>query len=428
MSLQSIAKNAVRRVWQSRAYSFVLNTGDIVVGRLARRRASAAPFAKYTLLVPPQTSANIGDVAMFHSVLRNTPGNIVVTARTSSILTVPEDVTSRVRIVPMPRIIHGYPGLRIRDVARFARLAAGADELLVPGADTIDGGHLHNSLARLNTVRLAADAGVPVRVMGFSWSDHAPAAAVRALRQLGAMPGVQLFPRDPVSHERLERAEVPGLVRASDIVFSLPQPGPVPLYPELDEFLRATESAGDRYVVLNLSGLIANRADLGDDYRQLIELLHSRGLRIVFLPHVHRATDDDVATTRRYYEAYGAETDFFVDRLLDPSEIMTLTGGGLFSATGRMHCAILTLTTGRPCMTLATAGKVEGLYQFFDLDDMVIQPKSGCGAELVRIASRLIDENEELAERVLAALPKVRILSRANFDAGRHPVSTPIAR
>lgn len=412
--LKEKLKDLVRAVWRNGVYRRVLFALDALALRTARTPTDQPP---YTLLVAPATGANLGDQAMFESCVANTPGNIVAVV-TSPNFRIPSKHDGEVKVVHLQGLIHRPPFVRFASVRRYASLVRAAVRVVGPGADMLDGGHTHASLARFSLFRIAAVADKDTIIQGFSWKAEAPDTVRVAARDLA--PRAQLTPRDPVSDRRLKESDVVPTVSAADTVFSYP--ADEPLYDELESFVSRAEADGAPLILLNTSGLIARKVDLIPDYRFLVESIHELGARVVIVPHVIRRPDNDLAVARAVKALDVCSEDFQVDRLLRPGQVRRLASSAVLTLTGRMHFAIMTLSTSTPAVCLATAGKVEGLFELFDLDDHVVSPEPGCGDELARLTSTVLADPERFRMHVGNRLPRVRELSALNFPYAHPPI------
>jgi len=402
-------KDLVRAIWRSSAYRGILLGLDRLAYVTAKRAKSEQP---YTLLLAPPTGENIGDQAMFDSAIHNTRGNVVaVTMSTTYRLPVGED-EARTRVIVLAGHIHRPPLVRFGVVRRFGGLVKGAQALIAPGADTVDGGHTHGSLARLSLLRLGALEGIPTILQGFSWKADAPTTVRKVVADL-ARRGVQVSPRDPVSNRRLQASGVEPTTQVADLAFCYPKREELPA----DLARHVEQLAGDDrpVVLLNTSGLINRRHDLVADYGAVVNELHERGARIIFTPHVDRSWDDDFAMARKVHAAFGNGEDYVVEQLLSPAQVRNLATYANLVVTGRMHLAILSLSQTTPVICLATHGKVEGLFEFFELPDLVVEPRPGCGEQLVGRVAHALDHADEIRTQLDSRLPGVVEFSRQNF-------------
>lgn len=402
-------KNVVRAIWRSGIYRRVLFGLDRLAFTVARPAKTQQP---YTLLLAPPTGENIGDQAMFDSAIHNTAGKVLAVTMSDSYRKPVGDDGERALIRVLPGHIHRPPLVRFGVMLRLSGLIKSAQAFIAPGADTVDGGHTHGSLARLSIIRLAAIAGIPTTLQGFSWKSDAPASVVRAVTEL-AERGVQVSPRDPVSRRRLTEAGVQPTTQVADLAFAYPVREALP--ERLKAQIARVQKSGRPIVLLNTSGLIARRHDLTADYGVVIERLHSVGATVVFTPHVDRAWDDDFAMARKVKELYGNADDVVVDSLLSPAQVRELASFASLVVTGRMHLAILSLSQEIPVVCLATHGKVEGLFEFFEMPDLVVEPQAGNGELLAEKASAALQNRDALVAQIRTKLPAVIELSKNNF-------------
>lgn len=406
--LRTRAKEAARRVLETPAYATGLRLHDQLAARTARTQGSA----DRVLFVAPGGEGNIGDQSMYEAVMRQVSGPVDVIMLSEGALDVPPADEHRTTVHVLPHLIRGHIGQRVPDVRRYRELLASASKVLIPGADTIDGGHPHTSVTRLNLAHLALDAGVPVSVQGFSWSASAPASVTASARRLVAR-GARLHPRDPASHRRLTASGV-STDLAADLVFA--GIDLVDLPAGLDAALQAIASSGRRYVLLNTSGLIHRKVDLMDEYASLVSQLHARDLSVIFVPHVLREPDNDLILARRLHQQYGAEGDVLVDRQLAPGQVQVLARGALCVITGRMHLAIHALSGHTPAITLSTVGKVEGLLEMFDRPQWCVLPRPGLTTTIMPLVDAIRAGEDDERAAIGAALPEIRRRAELNFS------------
>jgi polysaccharide pyruvyl transferase WcaK-like protein len=184
----------------------------------------------------------------------------------------------------------------------------------------------------------------------------------------------------------------------------------------LESFVSDAEASAKRVVLLNISGMIARRLDLQREYRAVVEHLHARDCVVVFLPHVVRAGDDDLVQARDLFGAAGGRDDILVEDALRPAQVKNLAARAFCTITGRMHLAIMSLSHATPAITLATVGKVEGLYELFGLPELVVQPEAGCDHGIRRSIDTVLADRDRVSDRIRQHLPRVQELSARNFD------------
>lgn len=365
----------------------------------------------YSLLIAPPGGGNIGDQAMVECFLENTPGQIIIICRTPSDISIPAEHNQRTHLVALPGLIYGHLPNHLASMQHFLRLLHRAESVAITGADIMDGAYnWHASSNRANLAWLAAQTGVPVRILGFSWNGHAHPHALRALKRASAA-GVQLCLRDPLS---AERARADGLANVSEVADMVFAARTVDL--DAASQLLASLPAGSRYALVNASGLIGSGQQV-EEYRQVIRELQRHGLHVVLLPHVSRPGGDDLLLCRQIHQAVDDPALLLIDHLPCPATIRGLTAGATMVVTGRMHLAIMSLYHAVPAITLATQGKVEGLMRLFGAECLCVDPQPGFGQSVIAITRQVLSQPEDLRQHLLSKLPEVRAMARRNFTA-----------
>ncbi|WP_077489899.1 polysaccharide pyruvyl transferase family protein [Sinomonas mesophila] len=375
---------------------------------------------RFHVLLAATGDGNIGDQAMLDAFLRLVPGRVKVLCSSHEALQIPAEFLDRVQVVSVPGLI-GAPGFRrAASLRTFGRLMKSAMSFTVTGADVMDGTYsvLH-SAARISLLRIARRHRVPCEVLGFSWSATPSKSIVKQLRDVSGY--TRLLARDPRSRERLREHGVPNAELVTDVVFSDLTKDDLP--PKLNAWLEQAKEANQRIVAVNVSGLIGRKMAQLSEYETIVAALRKHDCRILFLPHVLRLNDDDLLETRKVFDALSNENDFLVESMLSPGQVRSIVPFLTLTLTGRMHLAIMSLAQGTPAVTLATQGKVEGLYELFELPQLRISPVSGFGAEVGDVASQLLDGDEaSVRGAIMTALPRVMELSSENGRTARGAV------
>jgi len=351
---------------------------------------------------------------MFESFVENVSGQVVVVARERSTYTVPDGLRGRVRLVRLEGLVYGR-GKRRASVQAFAGLLAGAESFSVVGADVVDGGYgARVAVIEWNLAQVAAESGVASRVLGFSWgAGIAPVVAGRAGAAAGA--GVQSMVRDALSAERFRRDTHRDPLDVADMVFLLD--GVDRSEPEYRQ--AGTLSAAGPLLLVNVSSLIASRADVVSEYVEIVRQAQARGMQVLFVPHVGDVSGGDLAAigeVRQRMADMGLSVPQAVERLLSPQQIKGLAECATLVVTGRMHLAILAMSVGTPSVVLATHGKVDGLMQMVGLRDWAVEPKTGFAASVAPIIEDVARGDDRFAQAVRDTLPRLREMSAKNFD------------
>lgn len=400
-----IIRAAERAFESTRAYARATYFFERVALQASAR--PGGPSRSHLVVVASEGRGNIGDQAMLEAVVAKWHGPIVVIADH------PEAVqhgwaAANVRVEVIRGVLSRRIVLRNAAARRFWGIVRGAESLVVIGADVMDGVYSPRiSVLRSTIASLAASIGVDSRVVGFSWSSSATRGARDALTR-AARSGARLYPRDPLSYERVDAERIGPTSLVTDVVFSSSSATDPR---ELSEYL----SAGGRLVLINASGLIARSVDLRPDYVRIVQAIRDWGLLPVLVPHVIRQGDDDLAVLRDIREASG-DAAYLIERQLSPSEIRGLAAKAEFVITGRMHLAIMSMSVGVVPLTLSTVGKVEGLYSLIQLPSLVLQPTVGFSDSVLDSLNMYRGDFGQLAETLQANLHRVRSLAEVNFD------------
>lgn len=361
---------------------------------------------RYDVIVPTYGHGNIGDQAMFEAFLDRAEKPVVAVFSSRDALTVPDGRAHETTVAHAPNLVSGPPIGRLRARGTFAGVLQGARSFSIVGADIMDGTYTRReALLRLDMARLAVRAGIPTRVLGFSWSDKPDPAVVSAMRELA--PHVDFLARDPRSLERLQSAGVASQLVA-DVVFARDDVrSPIP---DVESWL-----AGRPYAVLNTSGLIDGRIDLSEDYSAVARALTDRGLAVVVLPHVARPGDDDRIPAKRLMLDADLGLWHLCSDLPSPSEVAWLAADAELVVTGRMHLAILAATVGTPAVTLGTQGKVEGLMDLLGVPDLVLAPVRGVGGAIIERVDSILQDGGRYADLISTGAAQARELAQLNY-------------
>lgn len=381
---------------------------------LAALSRSAGIESKHVILNSPG-AGNIGDQAMFESFIGNVPHDVVAIVKSADAYSLPDaTLEARVKFLVLPNLIYSKFAAHYRDLWRLGRSIRGATSFSVMGADIMDGGYgIHSSMVEWNIARTVRDAGIPARILGFSWNGKAHPELVRQARMAGRS-GVRILPRDPDSLDRLVRDEIPAVTQSSDMVFAFSGvPTETPALPVAN----GAKGAGQKMAVVNVSGLIGKKIEQNAEYEHLLKTLEDLGYSCLLLPHVSHSTVDDIsATVRLRSTSEAAERAGFLEKLISPSEVLSIVRTADVVVTGRMHLSILALSAGTPVIVLATQGKVSGLMKLFGIPEHCVEPTAGFGARVSSLLINLEKNRQEVLALMSSNLPAVRELSRLNFE------------
>lgn len=359
------------------------------------------------VLITAPGGGNIGDQAMFEAFVANSSGRVLAILPSPGALKNPDP--SRVETIVMPALMQLTGVRHWAEVWRLGRLVPQARSLSVTGADIMDGGYNPvASVARWNLAWCFARKGVPSRVLGFSWNGRSPS-IVLAHARAAHDAGVRAFVRDPVSLRRIRTDGLPDAVGTTDTVFRLTTTDSTIAHSqEFDGFVNRP------FAIVNASALVARGLDQIAELRAVLDVLLASDRNVLVLPHVQRGEHGDIEEGARVADGYPEGRVLFIDRLLEPSDIRSLTKRAEVVVTGRMHLAIMALSQGTPALVVATQGKVEGLAELFETPGLLLEPSRGFGALAIgRIAP---EQLEEFRAKVAERLPMVTDLASRNFE------------
>jgi polysaccharide pyruvyl transferase WcaK-like protein len=360
------------------------------------------------VLVAPPRAANIGDQAMAESFAGLLDGPLVLIDREDPTTLREMRAPGGVSLVRLPALLYGLGPRHLRDVWRFGRLVAAARSVSVFGADTMDGAYtVRSSVMRSRCVEIAARAGRPARVLGFSWNESPRGAALRALRAADAA-GARLMSRDPASAARLRAQGMTHVEDVADLVFADERVDPTAAE-------RLLERLDSRPVALvNASGMIGSWFDQVPDYRAIVQNLVEAGLNVVMVPHAHRVSGDDVAAGAVVAGPFPDDRVVAIAELWSPAQIRALAARATVVVSGRMHLSVISLSRGVPVVVLSTQGKVAGLLRLFGIEHHAVEPREGMSATVNDLVNQVLAQQDVVARAVAAQLPRVRELARKN--------------
>lgn len=420
-------RNIARIVRNSKLYEVVVSSSlyyhlhclsdsaSLLLGRLVYSPVDPAHRRGHIILAPTG-GGNIGDQALLEAAIKALKGDITIVGTSAESLTVPYNDRERVSFHPASGFIYLPPFLRFGYALRLVRLISSANTLSVVGADLMDGAYNPGaSLARSSALWLAAKQRIPSVLLGCSWASASVGSCAKALSRAGQA-GAQLNFRDGISQERAVSEGMTTATLTSDIVFSDDSADEKHL---LTSFCTSARQSGRRIALVNASGLVAKRMSQTGEYVTIVDHLLKNNFSVVLLPHVFRATGDDLEECKKILGMLPSGEVRLVDSMLRPSAVRSLCQDADLVITGRMHLAVMALGQGVVPITLGTHGKVEGLYRHFQGLDFCVEPKVGFGRQIADLVPAAMEQSPGWK----ASLPSVTALSEMNFRLLTTPAS-----
>jgi colanic acid/amylovoran biosynthesis protein len=324
----------------------------------------------------------------------------------------PEGREHAVTQLVLPHLVYSRGVRRVLALLRLAAALRDAAGLFVVGADIMDGNYNRQaSIGRAHVACLASFSGIPASILGFSWSPAPDEAASRELR-FAASTGVRLMARDPGSFRRLEESGFSNVLLVADMVF---------MARSIDDAAasRVLEDIGvgaKPFVLVNASAMVQRRVDQTAAYVKFIRDLQRVGLEVVLLPHVSRSSGDDLDPQGAIEVELDAAEVKAVRALLSPATILGLCARASFVVTGRMHLGVMALLVGVPPVILSTQGKVEGLYEHFEIGRLCVDPSGALKLDLSAEVEYLHSHLDEYRAQIRSRLTVVKSLAELNFE------------
>ncbi|WP_169924554.1 polysaccharide pyruvyl transferase family protein [Flavimobilis soli] len=364
-------------------------------------RGDVTGDATGVVFVAPPSAGNLGDQAMLDSFCQNSSVRpTVVYDSRSGFSKTRSDVAGEV----MLRGVHsGSIRRQVAAMRAIAKLAGKGGALAVAGADIIDGVYHARSVVALWTLlETAQRRGVECRVVGFSWSPRVlPAVQRAAVRAADA--GVSLIARDAISRDRMLELGVAPVTSAADMVFMR--------RPQVDEVPPLFVSEAP-FAIVNMNPVVSASDVQMDRYISVLSLLRSRGLEVILLPN---AAADIVGheRLRQRAEATGVDQIWSVSKLPTVDEVLNLCARATITVTGRMHLAILSLTSGTPAVAVSYQGKVAGMMAMMGTPERCVEPSDLSSVVTLELVSRIL-ELSLAGDRV--DVSRARALAMLNFS------------
>jgi polysaccharide pyruvyl transferase WcaK-like protein len=402
----------------SRPYYWAHSLSDAVAFRLGNvRRPGGDPQQIGHIVFAPNGSGNIGDQALFEAYLAQVQGDVLVLCNSPEALIIPPADVERVTLESIVGFTYAPPVFRFAAAYRLASLVGRARSLSVVGADLMDGAYNPGaSLARCSALWMAAKLGQNSTLLGCSWADAYNHSCARAMQRAGRA-GAKLNFRDSVSQQRAINAGIEDARLTADIVFSDEHTDDIN---PLQSFVDHARRQGRSIALVNASGLIGKRISQERPYATIVRDLLDRGMNVILLPHVFRATGDDLAELARIFSQFDDDRVELIERPLRPSTVRRLCADSDLVITGRMHLAVMALSKGVIPITLGTHGKVEGLYRHFKGIDYCVQPTAGFESKVIELVPEALTQDRTWTE----SLALVKSLALENFDQSHAGVAS----
>lgn len=384
------------------------------------------PYPNSVILLPPYSPGSYGDAAVVTSFVENLSKRGV--KRIALLKYQEADDWSFIKGVDeffcLEDFFH-YQAWKIR--FSFCDTISRYEQFFVLGTDVMDGYYsLEDSLKRIYLAKIGSQTGRPTRIVSFSFNAHPESSCVTALRELPA--SVKLFARDPVSKERLERYLQRPVTLTADIAFLLEPRSGGQVSTEVLGWIKQQQDQNAIVVGINANHVLIEKYPalsverLVKAYQSAIQDIYNRfpEVRFLFIPHDIRGKASDVVIAQAIFDALPEsiqQMSKIVPLPCPTAEIKYIVSKLAFVLSGKMHLAIACLSQGIPVACIAYQDKFEGLFQHFEMDNMIIAPEELLEpGKLSQFFIERFMKRQELAKQIQIHLPKVIELAEKNIS------------
>ena len=314
----------------------------------------------------------------------------------------------------------------------FFRLVQQYTHFMVPGADVMDGYYNESSpLLKLHLVSIAHATGLKCSVLGFSFNNQPKESCVSAFQKLPS--DVAIFARDPLSKTRFENHTNRQISLVSDLAFLLkPDSDHEGIQNQAKLWIEQEKQQGNIVIGINANKLLAKNLNtetppkLAEVFSNLIkDLIHlKQNISFVLIPHDYRQ-DALFPGDNTLCELIKAQLPIeiqarcwlFANTRLKASEVKNICQYLDFVITSRMHLAIACLGVKTPVLGIVYQGKFEGLYSYFELEQMLIEPQEAIKADkLLSCVLSGLENRDKMRQQLAIKLPGVVELAKQNFS------------
>jgi polysaccharide pyruvyl transferase WcaK-like protein len=371
-------------------------------------------------LAPDIPVSNMGDQALLFGALtglieRNIHPIFVVANGPEKIdqLSEIEEFRSKVIIIQNLHIIFATDKA-FKELLLFYWLCKDANSLVLVGADVLDGRYNSFEASRkLDIINTCNKIGLKTKVVGFSLSENISKECSARFSQLN---GHTIFvARDPVSMLRMSQYAKCEL--GADCAFLMK--------PSL------TNDALKRHRLENIDqsafivGLCLRDEDfMTEETSELLEpfllglvtAIKQHEGQLLLIPH-HPGDIAMLTVVEKKLTTLGFTKFSFIKTLPTAPDVKSLVGICEHVVTSRMHVAIASLGMGTAITCLPYAGKFEGLFEHFELDDAGLDRSRMGEKDYVSIKmSERLTQTINIKQHIGNILEKVKVLSRKNFS------------
>ncbi|MDP2561432.1 polysaccharide pyruvyl transferase family protein [Psychrobium sp. 1_MG-2023] len=283
------------------------------------------------------------------------------------------------------------------------------EHFYVLGADVMDGKYSTDLVAQITQFcNIAAETSVPCTILGFSFSQSPSPVAINSLKRLSN--DVCCKCRDKKSLERFKLFTHHPAQLVADLAFNMQPQIKTPNAATCQDWITKQKSSGKQVIAFNINKLITQDVpeDIAKLYAdELMQLMKQNSeIACVFLPHDLRPQQSDYDFLKQLINHLPEE---IIQRttLLPPPfhawDLKALTSQTDLVISGRMHLTIAALAQGVPAIGITYQGKFEGLFNYFNLENLLFDPakllKHGALSQhITQTLKQIINHKESVIE------------------------------
>lgn len=341
----------------------------------------------------------------------------------------PEKISSIPRIEVFSKkitIIQDWNVMFATDRAFFEALAfywltRKVTSIVLVGADVLDGRYNPREAGRkLAIIEKCISIGLHAKIVGFSLSENISDASANGFKQLAGK--AEFISRDPVSQQRMLAfspcalgADCAFLMKPNSL--SVVQDKKLVSWLESSSFTVALCLRDEDFMTEETSpflhGFVSGLIDALEQQKANLLLIPHHPVDIVMLSKVVELLDE--LNFKRY---------FLLSDLPCAQDIKAYVSQCEHIITSRMHVAIASLGMERAITCLPYAGKFEGLYQHFALENTGLdRTRIGDSDYVSSVLSMRFETSQDIEKHIKVVLPQVKVLSQSNFKGLRLPNS-----
>jgi polysaccharide pyruvyl transferase WcaK-like protein len=314
---------------------------------------------------------------------------------------------------------------------KFIYLVSRYEYFNLIGADVLDGYYSERrTLLRIEMVLLANMLGAKTTILGSSFNENPTLLSVKALGRLPKE--VTICARDQVSQLRLNKSLKKSIRLVADLAFLLNPTGDSQFCQNIIRWINKQKLEKRIVIGINANYLFGKIFSEGltdkliNFYVNILRELYSKNSNFSFIiiPHDYRDYEGnagDKHLAKSIFETLPEDIkchSFSIIENIISAEIKYLVKYLDFVLSGRMHLAIACLGQSIPVVCIDYQGKCEGLFKYFELDEMLIMNKESVQpSKLVDILMPFIEKRDKIRGQIKLRLPYVKNLALANFKA-----------